>query len=290
MKGLDKIAKTRIVGSPIYRLLTSTSERAARIGEQLFDTGGILTKANEAGIYIRNVESEANNIRKIFDEGVFPDAIQRFVDLRIKLAEMAGKTQREIGLVAEDIQQNVMEFGRNVLKGPNKINKTTPVIILLSATEQHGPHLPLSTDRNIGEHFLQELNRIMEKEIILLPIIPIGCSEHHMDFCGSLTFKHTTFKILIEEIVESMYIHGFKNFLFLNSHGGNQGIGQVILEGLGNKYPKCQFSFITWWKIAGEELKKINTSGPGGTGHAGEFETSLMLHICLLYTSDAADE
>lgn len=125
MKGLDKIAKTRIVGSPIYRLLTSTSERAARIGEQLFDTGGILTKANEAGIYIRNVESEANNIRKIFDEGVFPDAIQRFVDLRIKLAEMAGKTQREIGLVAEDIQQNVMEFGRNVLKGPSKINKTT---------------------------------------------------------------------------------------------------------------------------------------------------------------------
>ena len=100
-----------------------------------------------------------------------------------------------------------------------------------------------------------------------------------MDFCGSLTFKHTTFKILIEEIVESMYIHGFKNFLFLNSHGGNQGIGQVILEALGNKYSLCQFSFITWWKIAGEELKKINTSGPGGTGHAGEFETSLMLHI-----------
>lgn len=160
-----------------------------------------------------------------------------------------------------------------------KINKTTPVIILLSATEQHGPHLPLSTDRNIGEHFLQELNRLMEKEVILLPTIPIGCSEHHMDFCGSLTFKHTTFKILIEEMVESMCIHGFKNFLFLNSHGGNQGIGQVILEALGNKYPQSQFSFITWWKIAVEELKKINTSGPGGTGHAGEFETSLMLHI-----------
>ena len=55
-----------------------------------------------------------------------------------------------------------------------KINKTTPVIILLSATEQHGPHLPLSTDRNIGEHFLQELHRLMEKEVILLPTIPIG--------------------------------------------------------------------------------------------------------------------
>ena len=57
-----------------------------------------------------------------------------------------------------------------------KISKTTPVIVLLCATEQHGPHLPLSTDRLIGEHFLHELNRLMEKEVILLPVIPIGCS------------------------------------------------------------------------------------------------------------------
>lgn len=160
-----------------------------------------------------------------------------------------------------------------------KINKALPVVILLCATEQHGPHLPLSTDRNIGEHFLKELNRILENEVVLLPTIPIGCSEHHMDFSGSLTFKHTTFKTLIEEMVDSMRVHGFTNFLFLNSHGGNQGIGQVILEALGNKYPKCQFSLITWWKIASNELKKMNHSGPGGTGHAGEFETSLMLHI-----------
>ena len=160
-----------------------------------------------------------------------------------------------------------------------KISKTTPVIVLLCATEQHGPHLPLSTDRLIGEHFLHELNRLMEKEVILLPVIPIGCSEHHMDFSGSLTFKHATFKTLVEEMVESMVVHEFKNFLFLNSHGGNQGIGQVILETLGNKYSDCQFSLITWWKIAGDELKKINESGSGGTGHAGEFETSLMLHI-----------
>ena len=51
--------------------------------------------------------------------------LQRFVDLGGKLAEMAGKTQKEIGLVVEDIQQNVMDFGKNVLKGPSKINKTT---------------------------------------------------------------------------------------------------------------------------------------------------------------------
>mgnify|MGYP001231656553 CR=1 FL=1 len=160
-----------------------------------------------------------------------------------------------------------------------KINKELPVIILMCATEQHGPHLPLSTDRLIGEHFLQVLNQMVEKDCIILPSIPIGCSDHHMDFNGTLTFKHSTFKILIEEMVESMIIHGFKNFIFLNSHGGNQGIGQVILESLGNNHHECRFSFITWWKLVNQELKNINESGPGSTGHAGEFETSLMLYI-----------
>ena len=160
-----------------------------------------------------------------------------------------------------------------------KINKNLPIIILLCATEQHGPHLPLSTDRLIGEHFTHELNRLVEDKFILLPTVPIGCSDHHMDFGGTLSFKHSTFKKIIQEIVECMISHGFKNFLFLNSHGGNQGIGQVILEILGYKFQHCHFNLITWWKLANQELKKMNDSGPGGTGHAGEFETSLMLFI-----------
>lgn len=160
-----------------------------------------------------------------------------------------------------------------------KINKELPVVLLLCATEQHGPHLPLSTDRLIGEHFIQELNKQAEKDFIWLPTIPVGCSEHHMDFSGTLTFSHTVFKAIIEEMVKCMIVHGFKNFLFINSHGGNQGIGQVILEALGNQHHGCHFSLVTWWKLATQELKDVNKSGPGGTGHAGEFETSLMLHI-----------
>lgn len=161
----------------------------------------------------------------------------------------------------------------------DKINKNLPVLILFCATEQHGPHLPLSTDRLIGEHFTHELNRLIKDKFILLPTVPIGCSDHHMDFGGTLTFKHSTFKKIIHEMVECMIFHGFKNFLFLNSHGGNQGIGQVILEALGNEFRHCHFNLITWWKLANQELKKLNDSGPGGTGHAGEFETSLMLFI-----------
>jgi creatinine amidohydrolase len=64
-----------------------------------------------------------------------------------------------------------------------------------------------------------------------------------------------------------------------NSHGGNQGIGQVILETMGYWNPEVKIVLATWWKLAADELLKINDSGPGGIGHAGEFETSLMLLI-----------
>ena len=91
----------------------------------------------------------------------------------------------------------------------SKINKNLPILILLCATEQHGPHLPLSTDRLIGEHFIHELNRLAEDKFILLPTIPIGCSDHHMDFEGTLTFRHSTLKKIIQEMVKSMISHGF---------------------------------------------------------------------------------
>lgn len=69
---------------------------------------------------------------------------------------------------------------------------------------------------------------------------------------------------------------GFYNIILLNSHGGNQGIVQVIVEQLGSANPGAQIIGATWWNVAKEELLRITETGPGGTGHACEFETSLM--------------
>ena len=76
-----------------------------------------------------------------------------------------------------------------------------------------------------------------------------------------------------------MVRHGFSKIIIQNSHGGNLGVGQVILEQAGFKYPQVQFVFLTWWRIASEALKEITETGPGGVGHACEFETSLMMEI-----------
>lgn len=160
-----------------------------------------------------------------------------------------------------------------------ELDRNIPVILPVAAIEQHGLHLPLSTDKMIGNHFCLQLEKQIPDRVLILPVMGIGCSEHHMDFCGSLTLKHSTFLRHAEDILNSVVHHGFKNLLILNSHGGNQGIGQVIVEHFGNRHPECRIVLATWWKIAGDSLFELNETGPGGVGHAGEFETSLMMEI-----------
>lgn len=159
------------------------------------------------------------------------------------------------------------------------LDKNTPVLLPIAATEQHGPHLPLATDRMIGEHFAKRLNEEIPDGILILPTVSIGCSDHHMGFAGTLTYTHDTFARQVREIVNSVIRHGFHKIIIQNSHGGNLGVGQVILEQLGFEHPDCQFVSLTWWRIASEALMGITETGFGGVGHACEFETSLMMLI-----------
>ena len=160
-----------------------------------------------------------------------------------------------------------------------QIDRSTPVLLPISATEQHGPHLPLATDRIIGEHFCRRLNEAIPDDMLLLPSISIGYSEHHMDFAGTLSINHSTAIQQAEKILASCHRHGFRNFIIFNSHGGNQGWSQVLTEKIGGKFPTANLVLVTWWKLAAQTLLDISTTGAGGVGHAGEFETSLLLHI-----------
>jgi creatinine amidohydrolase len=161
----------------------------------------------------------------------------------------------------------------------NNLDRNIPVVFTVSATEQHGLHLPVATDRMIGEHFCNELNKVIPDKVLILPIMSVGISEHHMDFTGTLTIQHQTFLNQAEDILSSVVRHGFRNIILFNSHGGNLAAGQLLLEKFGAMHPEIQMVFATWWKILGDSIFDLNESGPGGVGHAGEFETSLMLYM-----------
>ena len=92
-----------------------------------------------------------------------------------------------------------------------EMDKNVPVILPIAATEQHGAHLPLATDRLIGEYFAKNLHHTIPEKVLILPSLGIGCSTHHMKFPGTLTLSHETFQNQIIETIESVLKHGFKN-------------------------------------------------------------------------------
>lgn len=158
-------------------------------------------------------------------------------------------------------------------------DRAVPLVMNISAVEQHGPHLPVGTDAMIGENLLDRVDARMGNDLLVLPQLKVCCSSHHMDFGGTLTIRHETMLAYVCDVLESALTQGFKTVVLFNSHGGNEAIGRVIVEKLGHRHPKAQVAMLTWWTVARDALGKIQESGFGGVGHACEFETSLMMHF-----------
>lgn len=161
----------------------------------------------------------------------------------------------------------------------DRLDRSIPVYVNIAAIEQHGPHLPLATDALIGAHFLDGLDRQMPEDVLIAPQIKVCCSRHHLDFAGTLSVDHTTLLAYLSDVASSIFDSGFRTLVIFNSHGGNQAIGQVAVEKIGADFANRQVLLATWWTLARDALSKLSDSGPFGTGHACELETSLIQHI-----------
>lgn len=147
------------------------------------------------------------------------------------------------------------------------------VLIPVGATEQHGPHLPLSVDWRVPEQ-LCRLVADAEENILLVEAITVGCSAHHMGFPGTLSLRVRTFIDVVVDIAASLAQHGFLP-VFVNGHGGNRApLGAALQELLEQGHTAWA---VTYFETAQAEI--IETFGSGAIGHACALETSLMLAI-----------
>ena len=106
--------------------------------------------------------------------------------------------------------------------------RTDMVIIPIAALEQHALHLPIGTD------FLNGLERAklvaQQTDVLVAPILLPGNSPYHMEFAGTITLSSQTIQQVYFEAAQSLLQHGFKRFLLLNAHGGNQAITRYIVD------------------------------------------------------------
>jgi creatinine amidohydrolase len=159
------------------------------------------------------------------------------------------------------------------------MDRRTPVILPVGATEQHGEHLPLGTDSMILDAIVQRLDAAFDGRLLILPDQQVGVSEHHMEFPGTLSFSHETLRRCVDDLAGSAIRHGFRRLVLLNGHGGNQSILGVLGEQIGQRWPEVECLVVNWWSPAAERLKKLQEGPIGSVGHACEFETSVMLAI-----------
>ncbi len=168
-----------------------------------------------------------------------------------------------------------MPFILSQLKWGEIMNSPMEVAVLpWGATEAHNYHLPYGTDNFEAEFFaIKAAQRAFDagKKIVVLPGIPYGVNTAQLKVPLNININHSTQLLIVKDIVESLEGQGIKKLVIVNSHGGNSFV--PILREI---FPKTKMfiSLINTYQCG--EPKKYFTD-PGD--HAGEMETSLMLHI-----------
>jgi creatinine amidohydrolase len=153
------------------------------------------------------------------------------------------------------------------------------IVFPLGSFEQHGPHLPLTTDTDLVTAVARGVERARPKKILCLPALWPGHSTHHLFFPGTLSVSQMPYIQLVVELCRSIVKMGARKIFLLNGHGGNDVPVRAALRELKTEFPKRQFIFASYWTLAAESIQKVRQSGHGGLGHACEMETSMMLHL-----------
>lgn len=159
--------------------------------------------------------------------------------------------------------------------------KRDPVAVLpIGAIEQHGPHLPLAVDTDINRGIVAatvDLLASTDLPVLFLPTMPVGKSTEHLDFPGTLSFSTQTLISMWMEIGACVAAAGVRRLVFFNSHGGQVAPMDIVARDLRVKHGLLTFS-CNWFGLGLPDGLISDHEARYGI-HAGELETSMMLHL-----------
>ena len=175
---------------------------------------------------------------------------------------------------------NVRRFAD--LSGPQVSELLTERTILvqpLGAIEQHGPHLPLSTDSvvatAVAEAAVAEVGE--DLDVWLLPTLEYTKSNEHSWSAGTVWLSATTLLAVLDDLGRCIATTPAKRLVFLNGHGGNSALLNVA-----NRELRLAHGLMTFLAHPGVPPDQGGASPADELGmgvHAGTDETSIMLHL-----------
>jgi creatinine amidohydrolase len=158
------------------------------------------------------------------------------------------------------------------------LRRSVGIIVPIGSVEQHGPNGLIGTDHLCAEVVARGVGDAIGCAVA--PTLAYGMSQHHLGFAGSATLRPSTLMLVVRDVVQSLAVHGFRRFFFINGHGGNVASVTAAFDeiyaavSLGDPVPavRCRMTF---W--SGPRCKAISDElYPGVNGnHATASEVSL---------------
>ena len=159
-----------------------------------------------------------------------------------------------------------------------KVVQSTPyevIILPWGATEAHNYHLPYATDNIQCDHVAAEAARIAWEhgaKVGVLPTIPFGVNTGQLDIKLDINMNPSTQAAVLHDVVDALVRQGIPKLLVLNGHGGNN-FKQMLRE-LQAQFPDIFLCAMDWYGVEPWEPYFEDLGD-----HAGELETSVMMHI-----------
>ena len=161
------------------------------------------------------------------------------------------------------------------------IKQQSLIILPTGTTEEHGPHLPVDADSRIAEAYGQRLAEVLEPElpVLLMDTIRYGYSMNVLkQWPGTPFVRSRVFMDYVFDICRSTLDMGFTKLAILDCHGHHNGPLRTISRELWDACGKA-IAILSPAKLSQEAYNAARLSGPGGSIHGGEWETSLILYL-----------
>ena len=162
----------------------------------------------------------------------------------------------------------------------------TIAVLPVAATEQHGPHLPLSVDTLLVDGVVAAAlpHLAPDLKVLFLPTQAVGLSPEHAAFPGTLTLKAETILRLWTDLGESVAAAGIRKLLLFNSHGGQVSVMDLVARDLRARLDLLVYS-ASWFNLPLLDAQDQDANALFGADeqrfgiHGGDIETSMMLAL-----------
>ena len=149
------------------------------------------------------------------------------------------------------------------------------LVLPVGTTEQHGPHLVTGTDAVLVAAVAERAAALAARPdvVLLAPTLAYGASDHHLPFGGTLSLRVSTLQAVLADLLASAAASGCRRVFVLNGHGGNTAACAVAVSEASREHRILTATAL----FSG--LLDANALDLQVAGHAGAFETSLMLAL-----------